>query len=133
MRANRPKDSSPEIMLRRELWKLGIRYRLHVKDLPGKPDIVISKHKIVVFVDGDFWHGKDWPTRKASLARGSNSDYWIRKIQYNIDRDTSVNTELESMGWAAMRVWESDIRKNVEMEATRIAERIDNARHIQNE
>ena len=76
-----------ELLLRRALWAEGLRYRLHRKDLPGKPDIVFPRQKIAVFCDGDFWHGRYWPALQEKLRSRANPDYWIPKIQSNIDRD----------------------------------------------
>ena len=114
MQANRARDTSAELLLRRALWKRGLRYRLHVRSLPGKPDIVFRRQYVAVFVDGDFWHGRKWAQRKSKLKRGSNSSYWVRKIKYNIDRDQLVAKELERQGWLVVRLWEGDIRGNLE-------------------
>lgn len=73
-----------------------------------------------MFVDGDFWHGKNWPARKAKLAVGHNSDYWIRKIERNVERDKDWNRELRSAGWRVLRVWESQINTNVGVVVHRI-------------
>lgn len=97
-------------MLRRELWRRGFRYRVDVADLPGRPDIVFTKARLVVFVDGDFWHGRDWSDRKARLETGSNALYWISKIERNIARDRAVIASLEDDGWCVLRVWEGDVR-----------------------
>ena len=83
MKGNRSRGTEPELMLRRALWGLGLRYRLHAVDLPGKPDIVFRRQKVAVFVDGDFWHGRDWERLQTKLSRGANADYWVRKIEYN--------------------------------------------------
>ena len=76
-------DTRCEVMLRRSLWAAGCRYRKHLPDLPGRPDVVFTRAKLVVFCDGDFWHGRDWESRSQKLSRGSNSDYWLAKIQRN--------------------------------------------------
>jgi DNA mismatch endonuclease Vsr len=73
-RRNRPKGTVAELLLRRALWAEGLRYRLHAKDLPGKPDIVFRRQRLVIFVDGDFWHGRDWPQRREKLEKGSNPE-----------------------------------------------------------
>ena len=106
----RSKDTQPEIKLRKYLYSKGIRYRIHVASLPGKPDIVIQNKKIAIFVDGDFWHGKSWETLQKRLS----SNYWLKKIAKNIERDEVVNCSLKKVGWKVFRYWESDILKNVE-------------------
>ena len=79
-------DTSIEVKLRKALWKKGFRYRKNVKDLPGKPDIVLTKYKIAIFCDSEFFHGKDWPSLQAQLQRGKNPDFWIAKITRNMER-----------------------------------------------
>ena len=107
MRGNRSKHTKPEILLRKALWARGLRYRLHAKDLPGKPDIVFRRAWVVVFCDGDFWHGRDWEQRRAKLADGANPDYWINKIASNRERAVHQSQELEAAGWLVLRFWES--------------------------
>jgi DNA mismatch endonuclease (patch repair protein) len=102
-------NTSPEITLRRKLWALGLRYRLHVRALPGNPDIVLPRYRAVIFVDGDFWHGRRWTSRRKRLERGSNPEYWIAKLANNIRRDRAVTRRLRRAGWRVIRVWESDI------------------------
>lgn len=106
---NRSRDTKAELLLRRELWRRGLRYRLHDARLPGKPDIIFVKARVAVFVDGDFWHGRNWPSRKAKLARGANAPYWLAKIEANIKRDRRRTRELQRMGWTVLRVWETDV------------------------
>ena len=108
-RGNRKRDTTPELSLRRALWKRGLRYRLHVPDLPGRPDIVFRRSRVVVFCDGDFWHGKDWRSRRRRLKRGHNARYWVNKIRRNIQRDRNVSAALEAQGWHVLRFWEADI------------------------
>lgn len=112
-RANRPSDTQHELLLRRELWRIGLRYRKNVQTLPGKPDIVFLGPRVVVFCDGDFWHGRDWPTLRAKLEQGTNPDYWVAKIKSNIERDQRNTSLLEEAGWHVIRVWESDIKKDL--------------------
>jgi len=97
-------DTKSELMLRRELWSRGLRYRLHHKGLPGRPDIVFMGPRIVVFCDGDFWHGRDWPVRRAKLSSGANPRYWISKIEANMRRDRRRSEELRGLGWTVIRV-----------------------------
>lgn len=103
------KGGKVERVLEKELWKRGIRYRKNYSKLIGKPDIAITKYKIAVFVDGEFWHGKNWPDSKKYLHK--NRDYWIKKISYNIDHDKKVNQELTKQGWLVLRFWSRDVVK----------------------
>ena len=111
MQAIRSKDTSIEIKLRKALWHQGIRYRKNYGGLAGKPDIVLTKHKIVIFCDSDFWHGYDWETNRHKIK--SNHDYWIPKIERNMERDRAVNKCLEEEGWTVIRLWERQIRKDL--------------------
>lgn len=106
------KGSKTESTLAKALWHKGYRYRLNYKKLPGSPDIAITKHKIAIFVDGEFWHGKDWEERKQKLKR--NRDYWIEKIEENITRDKRNDRLLEAMGWIPIHFWESELKKSQE-------------------
>ena len=110
----RHKDTKAELALRRALWAHGLRYRLHAQDLPGQPDIIFRRKKVAVFCDGDFWHGRDWPSLRAKLARRANPDYWIAKIGSNIERDVRISRELRSLGWRVIRLWETDILRQPE-------------------
>ena len=112
MQAIRSKDTTIELALRKALWKKGIRYRKNYKKLVGKPDIVITKYRIVVFCDSDFWHGYDWDNRKSRIK--SNQEYWIPKIERNMKRDKEVTAVLVEQGWIVLRFWEHSIRKNLE-------------------
>ena len=111
-RANRYRDTSHELLLRRELWRLGLRYRKHAKHLPGKPDILFANAKVAIFCDGDFWHGRSWSRLKRKLKNGSNPDYWIKKIASKRKRDNLCTKALKRFGWHVLRVWETDIRKD---------------------
>jgi DNA mismatch endonuclease (patch repair protein) len=108
----RSKDTAAELLLRRELWKRGFRYRVHVSGLPGKPDLVFPRQRLVVFCDGDFWHGRDWEKRRTRLKAGSNASYWVAKILSNINRDLRQTAALEAEGWTVLRVWETDIKRS---------------------
>ena len=116
MSAVKSKDTRPELSLRRELWSRGLRYRVNVKTLPGKPDIVFTKAKIAVFCDGDFWHGHNWAIRGLTSLEEELSRYtpfWRDKILGNIKRDLETTAKLECDGWQVIRIWESDIKSNV--------------------
>ncbi|HRZ58049.1 MAG TPA: very short patch repair endonuclease [Candidatus Paceibacterota bacterium] len=107
--ASRKTDTRCEIVLRRELWRRGLRYRLHVPGLPGRPDVVFPRHRVAVFCDGDFWHGRDLEDRVAKLERGHNSEYWVAKVRRNVERDRQQTRLLQSSGWVVMRIWEKDV------------------------
>jgi DNA mismatch endonuclease (patch repair protein) len=106
-------DTKIEVILRKALWHQGIRYKKNDKSLPGKPDIVISKYKIIIFCDGEFWHGKDWITKKDRIH--SNRDYWIPKIERNMERDREIDKQLMFLGWTVLRFWDSEIRKQLDV------------------
>lgn len=111
MQAIRGKDTSIELKLRKELWNRGLRYRKNSKNVYGHPDIVFLHKKIAVFCDSEFWHGYDWEHRKNSIQ--TNREYWIPKIERNIQRDAEVNMKLKAEGWSVLRFWGKDIQKNV--------------------
>lgn len=110
----RCKDTSIEVKLRKALWHRGYRYRKNYSILPGKPDIVLTKYKIAIFCDSEFFHGKDWEVLKPRLAKGNNSEYWIAKISRNQERDDEVNKKLLFMGWTVIRFWGNEIRKDTD-------------------
>ena len=111
MQAIRSTDTSIEIALRTALWHRGVRYRKNYKQLPGKPDIAITKYRIVVFCDSDYWHGYDWENRHQRIK--SNRDYWIPKIERNMARDKEITAQLQAMGWIVLRFWEWQIKKRL--------------------
>ena len=108
------KDTSIELCLRKALWKKGYRYRKNVKTLPGKPDIVITKYKIAIFCDSEFFHGKDWEVLKAKVEKGNNGEYWSKKIQENITRDNEKDKALNALGWTVIHFWGKDILKKTD-------------------
>ena len=108
------KDTSIEIKLRKALWHKGYRYRKNYKKLPGTPDIAITKYKIAIFCDSEFFHGKDWQIVKPRLMQGSNPDYWISKIERNKERDSEINKKLTYLDWTVIRLWGEDINKDIE-------------------
>ena len=121
MRHIRNKDTSIEVKLRKELWHKGYRYRKNYKELPGSPDIVLTKYKIAIFCDSEFFHGKDWEVLKARLEKGSNPDYWIKKIERNRDRDMENDKKLLFLGWTVIHFWGKDILRNTD-ECIRVIE-----------
>jgi len=114
MRNIKSKDTQIELILRKALWKKGYHYRKHYTALPGKPDIALTKHKIAVFCDGEFFHGKDWEVLKPRLKNSNNGDYWVSKISRNRERDDEVNKQLLFLGWTVIRFWGKDIKKNTD-------------------
>lgn len=106
-------DTKPELRLRQELWRKGLRYRKNVSALPGIPDLIFQKAHVAIFCDGDFWHGKGWKSRKARLTRGANAEYWISKIERNIERDRKTTKTLKKRGWIVLRFWESEIQRDI--------------------
>jgi DNA mismatch endonuclease (patch repair protein) len=123
MAAVRNKDSKAELALRRELHARGMRFRLHARDVPGRPDLVIRKYRLAVFVDGDFWHGNAWRLRGLSRFEDqfpSNQDFWVKKIRRNMERDAEVTAALVASGWAVVRVWESEVFAGTSAAADRV-------------
>ncbi len=123
MQRIRSVDTKPEVMLRKALWKKGYRYRKNYKLLPGKPDLVITKYKICVFVDSEFFHGKDYESGyksskynslKEQLEHSNNSEFWLSKIEKNMKRDRQVDIDLRSRGWVVIRFWSKDVINNLD-------------------
>jgi DNA mismatch endonuclease (patch repair protein) len=110
--SNRRQDTTPEMLLRTALRTVGVRYRSNVKTLPGCPDLILVRDRVAVFCDGDFWHGRNWPTRKPKLLAGWNAEYWVAKIERNRTRDREVTAALRRLGWRVVRVWEGDVRRD---------------------
>ena len=104
------KDSKIEVLLRKELWSRGLRYRKNANRIYGKPDIVFIGKKIAVFCDSEFWHGYNWEERKKDFK--SHQEFWIPKIERNMERDAEVTAKLESEGWTVLRFWGNEIKKN---------------------
>ncbi len=112
MQAVKSTGTKIEIILGKALWKKGFRYRKNVKTVFGKPDFVFNKYKIAVFCDSEFWHGKNWETKKYEIK--SNRDFWYKKIERNIERDEEVSTKLKKEGWTVLRFWGQEILKNTD-------------------
>ncbi|MCI8749798.1 MAG: DNA mismatch endonuclease Vsr [Lachnospiraceae bacterium] len=108
------KNTSIEIKLCKALWKKGYHYRKNYKELPGSPDIVLTKYKVAIFCDSEFFHGKDWDKLKVRLEKGEKGDYWIKKITRNMERDEDVNKQLMFRGWTVLRFWGDEIKKNTD-------------------
>ena len=112
MQAVKNKNSKIEILLRTELWKRGLRYQKNCTDVFGKPDIVLKGKKIAVFCDSEFWHGYNWEERKKDFK--SHQEFWIPKIERNMQRDIEVTQKLESEGWTVLRFWGNEIKNETE-------------------
>ena len=117
----RSKDTSIEVKFRKALWHKGYRYRKNYKELPGKPDIVLTKQRIAIFCDSEFFHGKDWEVLKPRLEKSHNGEYWQKKIERNMERDEEVNKQLLFLDWTVIRFWGKDILKNTD-ECVRVVE-----------
>ncbi|WP_425235233.1 very short patch repair endonuclease [Ulvibacterium sp.] len=109
----RGKNTKPELAFRKALWAAGYRYRIDYKKLIGKPDIALKKYKTVIFIDGEYWHGHNWKERKPKIK--TNREFWIAKIERNMQRDKEVNLELKKSGYMVFRFWESKIKKELDV------------------
>ena len=114
MAAIRSKDTSIEVVLRKALWHHGYRYRKNYKQLPGSPDIAITKYRLAIFCDSEFFHGKDWDQLKLRLENGKNSSYWLKKITRNMQRDHENEQALRFKDWTVLRFWGQDILKHTD-------------------
>lgn len=114
MQKIKSKDTKIEIILRKALWNRGYRYRKNYTKLPGKPDIVLTQYKIVIFCDGEFFHGKDWAVLKPRLEKGNNGEFWISKISRNMKRDNEISKRLLFEGWTVIRFWGDEIKKHTD-------------------
>ena len=120
MKAIHSNNTSIELLLRRELWKRNVRYRIHVKILGCRPDFSIKKYKLAVFVDGDFWHGRDYSEERFH----TNKKFWHNKIRRNMERDLEQTILLRDAGWIVLRFWETEILKDVSQCATAVIQTI---------
>ena len=109
----RAKDTKAELLLRKALWHKGIRYRKNIVFLPGKPDIAITKRRIAIFVDGDFWHARGHEDNPGEQI-ATNKRFWTAKMKRNVERDCYVNELLLEQGWLVLRFWESDVKKKLD-------------------
>ena len=113
----RSRNTGPEMYVRRCVWSEGFRYRLNVKKLPGRPDMVFAKYRLAVFVHGCFWHQHDCPNAKRP---SSNRDYWDRKLDGNMERDSRNRAKLEGLGWTVATVWECNLQASTEALLSRL-------------
>lgn len=130
MQAIKSKDSKIETLLAKELWKRGYRYRRNDKRVYGKPDLTFNKYKIAIFVDSEFWHGKDWEIHK--YDHKTNQEFWYNKIERNIERDKEVNKFLINSGWIVLRFWGQQIQKDLYNCIFKIEDKINEAKRNNN-
>lgn len=116
-------DTSIEIALRKALWHRGYRYRKNYKLLPGKPDIAMTKYKIAVFCDGELFHGKNWEVLRPRLEKGNNPEYWVKKIERNMQRDAENDKKLLFLGWTVIHFWGNDILRHTD-ECVKVIEEV---------
>ena len=122
MQSNKSKGTKPELVLAKAMWALGLRYRKNSGSIFGKPDFSFKKYKVAVFVDGEFWHGKDWERKKAEIK--VNREFWIAKIERNIRRDMEVTGRLKAEGWTVLRFWSNDVVKNAGCHAEKVRQAV---------
>lgn len=120
MQSNKSTGTKPELVLAKAMWALGLRYRKNSGSIFGKPDFSFKKYKVAVFVDGEFWHGKDWEQKKAEIK--GNREFWIAKIERNIQRDIEVTGRLKAEGWTVLRFWSNDVIKDTTSCAEKVKE-----------
>ena len=128
MQSNKSSGTKPEILLAKALFAHGHRYRKNNKSVYGKPDLTFKKIKLAIFVDGEFWHGKDWETRKHAIK--SNIEFWHKKIERNIERDKEVNEKLLEQGWTVLRFWDKEVIKELENCVRMVETEINNLRIV---
>jgi len=120
----RGKNTKPEMAFRKALWATGYRYRVDYKKLIGKPDVVLKKYRTVIFIDGEYWHGHNWEERKRKVK--TNREFWIPKIERNMQRDEEVNKELNRLGYKVFRFWETEIKKELERCLNEVVSHLEN-------
>ena len=128
MRKIHSKDTAIELLLRKALWHKGYRYRKNYKALPGSPDIVLTKYKIAIFCDSEFFHGKDWEILKLRLEKGKNPDFWVKKIERNRNRDYENDKKLLFLGYTVLHFLGQDIYQHTDECLQAIEEAIWDAR-----
>jgi len=104
-------NTKPEILFKKAIWNAGLRYRSNQRKLPGKPDITFIKYKLLIFIDGSFWHGHDWGSRRKEIK--SNRAFWIPKIERNMQRDREINRHYLSRGWRVLRFWDFEVKNEL--------------------
>ena len=122
------KNTRPELLLRKALWRNKLRYRTHNPKITGQPDISIIKYRLVIFIDGDFWHGYNWKIKKHKIM--TNQNFWITKIERNIKRDLEVNRLLMDKGFTVMRFWEHEVKQNLDRCINQVMLYVESARTV---
>ncbi len=128
MKAIKSKGTKIEELLGKELWSKGLRYRKNNKNVYGKPDFTIKKYKIAIFCDSEFFHGKDWETQKKRIK--TNTEFWYKKIESNINRDKTVNETLKTDGWEVIRFWGEEIKKNLNLCISKIEQAVEKRKNL---
>ena len=128
MKAIRSKNTKMELLLAKSLWAKGVRYRKNDRSVYGNPDLTIKKHKIAIFVDSEYFHGKDWDTDKYRIK--SNREFWWNKIEANQKRDQTVNSFLVDKEWKVLRFWSREIRLNLNLCTDKIIAAINERKHV---
>ncbi|MCB0699776.1 MAG: very short patch repair endonuclease [Chitinophagaceae bacterium] len=126
MKSNRGKGTKVEQLVGTALFAKGVRYRKNSNKIFGKPDFSIKKYRVAIFVDGDFWHGNNWAEKKHEHK--TNQEFWFNKIERNIERDKEVNAKLKETGWTVIRVWESEIKKDLNTVVNYIVGKVNEAK-----
>ena len=129
-RSSKKSGTRCELVLRAQLRRLGLTFKTNGKALPGNPDIVFPEARVAVFCDGDFWHGRKWRDRRMRLRTGTNSAYWVAKIESNMRRDRRRARELRSLGWTPVRLWETDILRSPAPAGRRVLAAIQGNTHV---
>ncbi len=120
----RGKNTKPELAFRKALYATGYRYRIDYKKLIGRPDIVLKKYKTVIFIDGEYWHGHNWEERKKKIK--TNREFWIPKLERNMQRDKEVNKELDRLGYKVFRFWEKEVKTELEICLKKVIAHLEN-------
>lgn len=120
MKLNTRSGGLAEQALRSAVWRRGLRFRKQPQNIGGKPDLVLTRHRVCVFCDGDFWHGRNWKALGPQLERRANGAYWRAKIEANRARDRRISRELRRAGWTVVRLWETDVLRDPEAAADRV-------------
>ncbi len=122
----RGKNTKPELAFRKALYAAGYRYRIDYKKLIGKPDILLKKYRTAIFIDGEYWHGYNWEQRKPKVK--TNREFWIAKIERNMQRDREVNAELQRLGYTVFRFWETEIKKELDTSLQKVIVHLESVR-----
>jgi len=126
MRRIKSSGSKEEVLLAKSLWRANLRYRKNNKKIFGKPDLTFAKYKIAIFIDSEFFHGKDWTSYKYRIK--PEQDFWLKKISRNIERDKEVNEYLTSHGWTVLRFWSQQVKKDLDGVVAVIMEVVEKAK-----